>query len=519
MATILIVDDEKDVIYSFKRLFARDNYNIVAVHSGAAALRTVEERRPDLILMDVRMPGMDGLETLKRIKRLGPDIPIIIMTAYGTTQTAIEAMKFGAQDFILKPFNIQNLRSLISSTLSKALEANRSRSYSPSLTQEEHEQELIGKSEAMQRVYKRVGQVAGSDVTVLVTGETGTGKELVARAIYKNSRRAKAPFLAVNCSAIPEQLLESELFGYERGAFTGAMNRKIGKFEACDGGTIFLDEIGDMSLATQTKCLRILQEGTFERLGGGETLTADVRIIAATNRDLEAEIERGAFRPDLFYRLKVVQIELPPLRERREDIPLLIEYFLRRFAKQAGRVEPVLISEEAVAKLSSYSWPGNVRQLENLLHNIYVTYSGQMIMPSDFDMPRTSPKVVAVTQAPNDPTRLGAGSNNGSVAGGARLEATDAELAAGMPSPEADTETFEQFLTMRLEPVFRAVLERQQRQPEITPMDSVEKVLIRRALKETNGNQLRAASILGMTRATLRKRIERFGITIEKRVV
>jgi len=515
MATILIVDDEKDVIYSFKRLFARDNYNILAVHSGAAALRAVEERRPDLILMDVRMPGMDGLETLKRIKRLGPEIPIIIMTAYGTTQTAIEAMKFGAQDFILKPFNIQNLRALISGTLSKALEAGRSRSYTPSLTQEEHEQELIGKSEAMQRVYKRIGQVSGSDVTVLITGETGTGKELVARAIFKNSRRAKTPFLAVNCSAIPETLLESELFGYERGSFTGAVNRKIGKFEACDGGTIFLDEIGDMSLATQTKCLRILQEGTFERLGGSETLTADVRIIAATNRDLEAEIERGAFRPDLFYRLKVVQIELPPLRERREDIPLLIEYALRRFAKAAGRIDPVLISEEAVARLSAYSWPGNVRQLENLLHNIYVTYSGQMIMPTDFDLPKTSPKVVSVTGAPSD-APVGGGTAVPAASNGTAPAGADA---APMPDGDSDQETFEEFLNMRLESIFRAVIERQHKHPNVAPMDSVEKVLIRRALKETNGNQLRAANILGMTRATLRKRIERFGITIEKRVM
>jgi two-component system nitrogen regulation response regulator GlnG len=514
MAHLLVVDDEKDVIYSFKRLFARDNYQISAVDNGADALQVVEATPPDLILMDVRMPGMDGLETLKRMKRLAPTVPIIIMTAYGTTQTAIEAMKFGAYDFIHKPFNVPNLRAMIETTLEKESRKNTRDSYSPILRREDLEEELVGKSDVMQDVYKRIGQVADSDVTVLITGETGTGKELVARALHRNSKRHRGPFLAVNCSAIPEHLLESELFGYEKGAFTGAASRKMGKFEACDGGTLFLDEIGEMPAAIQSKCLRILQEGTFERLGGRETLTADVRLITATNRDLVKEVDEGRFRPDLYYRLKVVQIELPALAQRRDDIPLLVEYFSQKYMRQAKLSEAPEFDQDAIDQMMKYDWPGNVRQLENYLHNLFVTHSGRMIAGDDLKLPSDTPRRDLFIEEGDEASA----SSGTSTAFASPKPVGSSSLTQQVPKNIEDQNVFEEFLSDHLEVIFQAVIKRQEVDPDTVPMDSVEKILIRRALQETNGNQLRAAKILGVTRATLRKRIERFGIIIRKQV-
>src|SRR6266403_1881126 len=333
MDKLLLIDDEADVQYSFRRIFDSPEIELTTASSGEEGLRLIPRVKPDLVLMDVRMGGMSGLETLRRIRQMDSKLLVILMTAYGTTQTAIEAMKLGAYDYLLKPFDVPKLKDLVLNALKAARDMKQVVSYQPLLEKEDYELGIVGRSEAMQQVFKLIGQLAASDTTALITGESGTGKELVARAIYHHSNRSQQTFLAVNCAAIPEQLLESELFGHERGAFTGATNQRIGKFEQCNKGTIFLDEIGDMSLATQTKILRVLQSGAFERVGGNTPLQVDVRVIAATNKPLEQAVAARQFREDLFYRLNVVRIQIPPVRERREDIRLLVNYFLKKFAK------------------------------------------------------------------------------------------------------------------------------------------------------------------------------------------
>src|ERR1043166_35251 len=287
--------------------------------------------------MDIRMGGITGLETLRRIRQIDSKLLVILMTAYGTTQTAIEAMKLGAYDYLLKPFDVLKLKETVNNALKAAHDMRQVVSYQPLLESEDYELGIVGRSEPMQQVFKLIGQLAGTDATALITGESGTGKELVARAIYHHSNRSQQPFLAVNCAAIPEQLLESELFGHERGSFTGATLQRIGKFEQCNQGTLFLDEIGDMTPATQTKILRVLQAGTFERVGGNQSIQVDVRVIAATNKPLEQAVAARQFREDLFYRLNVVRVSIPPLRDRKEDIRLLVNYFLKKFARDQQR--------------------------------------------------------------------------------------------------------------------------------------------------------------------------------------
>src|ERR1039458_9839051 len=329
MSKLLLIDDDRDVHYAFQRNFLAPEIELTTASSGEEALRVIPKLKPDLVILDNRMgTGMTGLETLRRIRQSDSKLLVILMTAYGTTQTAIEAMKLGAYDYMLKPFDVPKLKEVIGNAFKAARDMKQVVSYQPLLETEDYEQGIVGRSEPMQQVFKLIGQVAGSDATALVTGESGTGKELVARAIYHHSNRSEQPFLAVNCAAIPEQLLESELFGHEKGSFTGATMQRIGKFEQCNKGTIFLDEIGDMTPPTQTKILRVLQSGTFERVGGNQPIRTDVRIIAATNKPLEAAVAAKQFREDLFYRLNVVRIHIAPLRERREDVPLLVNYFL-----------------------------------------------------------------------------------------------------------------------------------------------------------------------------------------------
>ncbi|MGZ8939370.1 MAG: sigma-54-dependent transcriptional regulator, partial [Limisphaerales bacterium] len=322
MDKLLLVDDEADVQYSFRRILDSSEIELTTASSGEEALTTIPRLKPDLVIMDVRMGGLTGLETLRKLRQIDSKVPVIMMTAYGTTQTAIEAMKLGAYDYLLKPFDVPKLKEIVFTALKAARDMKRVVSYQPLLESEDYEVGVVGRSEPMQRVFKLIGQLAASDATALITGESGTGKELVARAIYHHSKRSENPFLAINCAAIPENLLESELFGHEKGAFTGANNQRVGKFEQCNGGTIFLDEIGDMSLPTQTKILRVLQNGTFERVGGNQVVKVDVRVIAATNKPLEKAVADREFREDLFYRLNVVRMEIPPLRERKEDIRL-----------------------------------------------------------------------------------------------------------------------------------------------------------------------------------------------------
>src|SRR6266850_1602887 len=337
MSKLLLIDDEADVQYSFQRIFNSPEIELTTASSGEEGLKLIPKLKPDLVIMDVRMGGITGLETLRRIRQMDSKLLVILMTAYSTTQTAIEAIKLGAYDYMLKPFDVPKLKDIVFNALKAARDMKQVVSYQPLLEQEDYELGIVGRSEAMQQVFKLIGQLAASDATALITGESGTGKELVARAIYHHSNRSEQPFLAVNCAAIPEQLLESELFGHERGAFTGATLQRIGKFEQCNMGTLFLDEIGDMTPATQTKILRVLQSGTFERVGGNTPLKVDVRIIAATNKPLEEAVAARQFREDLFYRLNVVRIHIPPLRERREDIRLLVNYFLKKFARDQQR--------------------------------------------------------------------------------------------------------------------------------------------------------------------------------------
>jgi DNA-binding NtrC family response regulator len=341
MDKLLLIDDEADVQYSFRRIFDSPDIELSTAASGEEGLRLIARLKPHLVIMDIRMGGLNGLETLRRLRKLDAKLPVIMMTAYGTTQTAIEAMKLGAFDYLLKPFDVPKLKEIVASALKAAHDMRQVVSLQPLFESEDYELGIVGRSEGMQTVFKTIGQLANSDATVLITGESGTGKELVARAIYHHSRRSEKPFLAINCAAIPETLLESELFGHEKGSFTGAAAQRIGKFEQCNGGTLFLDEIGDMSPATQTKILRVLQSGTFERVGGNQLIRVDVRIVAATNIPLEQAVATRRFREDLFYRLNVVRIHMPPLRERRQDIPVLVSYFLGKHAHRAGQTSQI----------------------------------------------------------------------------------------------------------------------------------------------------------------------------------
>ena len=469
MDKLLLIDDEADVRYSFERIFGQqDGLELHTAGSGEEALEVIPELRPDLVIMDVRMGGITGIETLQRLREFDSKTPVILMTAFGTTQTAIKAMKYGAYDYITKPFDVPKLQELVANALAAARAMNQVVSYEPLLEKEDYDLGIIGHSASMQEVFKTIGQLAASAATVLITGESGTGKELVARAIYSHSTRADAPFLAINCAAIPENLLESELFGHEKGAFTGANTQRIGKFEQCDGGTIFLDEIGDMTQPTQTKILRVLQSGAFQRVGGNTPVTVDARVIAATNQPLEAAVAKKEFREDLFYRLNVVRIQLPALRERRDDIPQLATYFLAK--NSPNPKQPKTLQPDALTRLADHNWPGNVRELENAIQRAIVMAKGETILLEDL------PPELGQPTPPKDDL----------AADGDDLAALSAQL-------------------------FRWA----RAHADLKIIPAVERELIINALKETSGNQVQAAKLLGITRATLRKRIEKFGIKQE----
>lgn len=476
MNKLLLIDDEADVQYSFRRIFSSPEIELTTASSGEEGLQLIPANKPDLVLMDVRMGGMNGLETLRRIRQMDPKLLVILMTAYGTTQTAIEAMKLGAYDYLLKPFDVPQLKELVFKALKAARDMKQVVSYRPLLETEDYEMGIVGRSQPMQQVFKLIGQLAASDATALVTGESGTGKELVARAIYHHSERANQPFLAVNCAAIPEALLESELFGHERGAFTGAASQRVGKFEQCHRGTLFLDEIGDMTPATQTKILRVLQSGTFERVGGNQSIKVDVRIIAATNRPLEQAVAARQFREDLFYRLNVVRIHLPPLRERREDIRLIVNYLLKRFAREE-QTTPRSISPGALKALEQHHWPGNVRELENIIRRALVMAKGDAILITDLP---------------------------GEVAGGEAQGIGSSANAAASTVGSTDMAS-----------LARQLFQTARKDPKLKVLPAVERELVIEALRETKGNQVHAAKLLGITRATLRKRVEKFGIQRE----
>jgi nitrogen regulation protein NR(I) len=480
MDKLLLIDDETDVQYSFSRIFDMPDIELTTANSGEEGLKILPRLKPDLVIMDVRMGGMNGLETLRRLRQLDAKQMVIMMTAYGTTQTAIEAMKLGAYDYLLKPFDVPRLKQIVLDALKAARDMKQVVSYEPLLESEDYDVGIIGRSEVMQDVFKVIGQLAGSNATALITGESGTGKELVARAIYHHSKRNAQPFLAINCAAIPENLLESELFGHEKGAFTGASAQRIGKFEQCDGGTIFLDEIGDMTLSTQAKILRVLQSGSFERVGGNQPIQVDVRVIAATHKPLEEAVATKEFREDLFYRLNVVRIHIPPLRDRRTDIPLLINYFLKKFGQVQGRA-PKSIVAPAVDMLERFHWPGNVRELENVIQRAVVMAKGDVILPGDL------PPLIS----------------NG--------RGTAADKTSGPTPANAAEENQPADLTALTRTLFHWARDN----PKLKILPAVERELIIQALLETKGNQVRAAKLLGITRATLRKRVEKFQIKQE----
>ncbi len=465
---LLIIDDEKDVHYSFKRLFQNEPIEILTAESGDLGAKLAKAETPDLVVMDIRMGQQNGLDSLREIRLQNPKQVIIMMTAYGTSQTAIEAMKLGAFDYVLKPFDIPQLKELIARALKAAMTAKSETVTQPvRLTAEDLRQTIVGNSPAMQEVYKSIGQVAPTNATVLVTGESGTGKELVARAIHQNSPRAKNLFVAMNCAAIPENLLESELFGHEKGAFTGAMNQRIGKFEQCDRGTLFLDEIGEMPLATQAKFLRILQEGEFSRLGSNETMKTDVRILAATNKALTTMVERKTFREDLYYRLNVVHVHLPPLRDRLGDLPLLADYFINKLRLKQPNAS-TKISQEALDALQLYPWPGNVRELENCIQRAMVVAAGTTIQ---------------TTHLPKDIARWTTGGPAISV------------LSGSGSTDELWDDLFERI-----------------QGKEESILIAAERAMLIRALRKSENDPAQASKLLGITKAALKTRVEKLGI-------
>ncbi len=475
LASILIVDDDHHLRRSFEKLLTQDGHKVKTASTGEAALSLIKSYGMDIIIMDVRLPGMDGLRTFKAIRENEPLLPVIIMTAFGTTETAIEATKMGAFDYILKPFNIPEMLALIE----KAVEAGRfmrSRVELDPVPETDSGEAIIGRSRAMQEVYKAIGRVASTDATVLIRGESGTGKELVARALYQHSARSHKPFLIINCVAIPETLLESELFGYEKGAFTGAVNRRVGRIEQADGGTVFLDEIGDMPFSIQAKILRLLQERSIQRLGARDPIPVNVRIIAATNRDLEAALSEGAFREDLYYRLKVVTISLPPLRDREDDIPLLCEYLIRRYSKEIGVPDPG-ITAQALEMLCAYSWPGNVRELANAIQKALIFNRGGPV--SHENIARVSG--IARKQTSEKPDLP--------------EDAIRTWVRNLLNSQEEGTATFE------------------------SAMDQFSAMVITEALNLSGGNRSRAAKMLGLSRPTLMGKIEKYRIRFETSVV
>jgi two-component system nitrogen regulation response regulator GlnG len=467
MPTILVIDDEQSVRYSFRRVFGGDNFQVLTAATAAEGKQLLHERKPDVVVLDLQLPDGNGLDVFREIHAQDPRRPVIFVTAHGTTETAIEAMKSGAFDYLVKPLDLEKLSQVIE----QAIEAVRLMREAPTLPVEDAPDRIIGRTPAMQEMCKSLGRLAGQDVNVLILGESGTGKELVARALYHHSRRADRPFLAINCAAIPEALLESELFGHEEGAFTGASRRRIGKFEQCDGGTLFLDEIGDMSAPLQAKMLRVLQDQQFERVGSNQTIRTQVRVLAATNHDLEKLVDEGRFRKDLYYRLKVVTIRVPPLRDRIDDVAELAHYFLFRFDRELG-LDLRGFSPEALQLLQSHPWPGNVRELQSAIKQAMLTATGYIVLPAH--LPEELRRTPSASPVP--------------------AESSSIDLLAAIESS----------------------LLRGERDLHARSMEAMERILLPRVLRHTHGHQAQASDILGLSRATLRSKLRALGLVVEK---
>jgi two-component system nitrogen regulation response regulator GlnG len=470
VASLLLIDDHPGLLPDqVSHVFPAPTHQVEIAQTGAEGLQRVAAACPDVILLDLRLPDQSGLDVLRQLRRIDARIPVVMVTVVRSADSAIEAMRHGAYDYLLKPLDLQKLDRVIC----EALRVSRLMREPAVIAETPADEELpgehiIGCSPEMQEAYKAIGRVADQIFPVLITGESGTGKELVARAIYQHGPRAQAPFLVLNCAAIPENLLESELFGHEKGAFTGADHRRIGKFEQCNGGTLFLDEIGDMPPATQAKMLRVLQEQAFERVGGNETIRTDVRLIAATHRNLKAWSEEGKFRPDLYYRLGDFTIHLRPLRERDDDLLMLVQYYLRRFNRELGR-EVREVAPEALERLRGYQWPGNVRELQSVLKQALLKASGPILLPAF--LPET-------------------------------LGATGEGAKPKPPAAEPGVETF--IIRQRVAPDVRDLYADTHRQ--------VDRLLLPRVLEETRGNVQQAAILLGIARQTLRLKLRELGL-------
>ncbi len=483
MPKLLVVDDDELILNCFRYAFPAGHLELVTARTATEAVAAFRSNLPDVVVTDIRLPDSSGLQLLQNLQSIDCRVPVILMTGQGTASTAIEAMRLGAFEYLLKPLDLDSLQLVID----RALETSRMMRTPAKIANGSKQQDgdlLVGQCPAMQEVYRQIGRVAGQDVTVLILGESGTGKEVVARAIYQYSNRANRPFLAINCAAIPENLLESELFGHEKGSFTGAERKRVGKFEQCDGGTLFLDEIGDMTPLTQTKVLRVLQDQQFERVGGNELISTNVRLIAATNRNLTEMMTRGEFRSDLYYRLNVYTIQLPPLRERAGDLSLLVDHFLHRFSRELGK-DVREISSPAMDLLGAYSWPGNLRELQSGLKHAVVEASGPVIVPQFL------PETIR-----------------------AALPAASREHVNHEPATRTINRNSEDELIRFMQERIQAGTENLYSEV----MQRVERTMLTELLSQVDGNISRASAILGISRSTFRTKLAALGINLNRSV-
>jgi DNA-binding NtrC family response regulator len=505
MPRLLVVDDDRGIIRIFQRCFEQSDVVVLSAASGSEAVHAAAELHPDVVVLDIVLPDQSGLSVYEEIRRQNSTIPIVFITASGSSDMAIESMRLGAMEYLSKPLDMEKIREVVGQALSisslmqdAAAEADAQGPEAAIPAGAMSSDALIGHCAAMQEVYKAIGRVAGQNINVLIRGESGTGKELVARAIHQHSTRVDKKFLAVNCAAIPEALLESELFGHEKGAFTGAVAQRIGKFEECNGGSLFLDEVGDMPLLMQSKVLRAIQEKEFQRVGGNQTIKSDARIVAATNRDLDAMVASGDFRADLCYRLNGYMIVLPPLRERREDIALLVDYYLRRFNPEVGK-SIIGVAPETMERLKHYSWPGNIRELQTVIKHAMLHAIGPILVP-EFLPPELNDKDLSAPECDHGPAPLAA------PAGGTRL----ATQTASDPRPGYGDAAFQEFFENQIRNGTDSLY--------ANSVKRMETILLTHVLRHTNGNQSQAALLLGITRGSLRNKLRQLGILVSSSI-